>query len=76
MPKPPIYECFIFQNQILRPLSDNKYTPITNTKWSQNLISTTKTVRNWCLDVYRPKNAKNTHLQMFYRSKSNSETTF
>ena len=39
-------DCFSGQNEIMTPLYNTNYTPITIAKWSQNLILTIKTSSN------------------------------
>ena len=51
-----ISDSFSGQNQILTPHPNRNYTPITRVKWKQNLILTTKMVKNGCLGIYRSKN--------------------
>ena len=65
MPKKNISDSFSGQNQILTQHLNSKYTPITILKWTQNLILTIKTVKNECLGVYMPENAKKKHFQQF-----------
>ena len=50
---------FIGLNQNLIPLYDSNMGIVTITKWSQNLILTTKTVKNVSLGVFGPKDAIN-----------------
>ena len=60
-----ISDSFSDQNQILTPHQKSNYTPFTIVQWTQNLMLTIKTVKNWCLGVYKPKNTKNIHFQQF-----------
>ena len=53
-----ISDSFIVQNQIMTLHSNSNYTPIIIVKWTKNFNLPTKTVKNGCLVVYRPNNAK------------------
>ena len=56
--KTPISDSFSGQNQILTPHFNSNYTPITNVKWAQNLILTTKMVKNKIVLINPYSNAR------------------